>query len=122
MSAADSVNTQFMGAKGGPSDSFGWKGLAPQPDNEDRRFSQFRAVMNSHGGPVVDRQTLVEAIGTLVFEATFRIKSVTDVDKAKEMTVAAKRGETVLGHAAVASGLAITNNELLNQILAEVKK
>lgn len=113
MSAADDVNKQFMGEKAG--DRWGWTGLAPQPDNNDVRYSQFVKK-------VVDRQTVVEALGTLVFEATYRIKAVTDVAEAKKRAVDAKRGETVLGHAAIASGLAITNNDLLKQILAEVKK
>ncbi|USH45032.1 hypothetical protein SEA_CAMERICO_35 [Gordonia phage Camerico] len=123
MGTAENVQGQFLGeGPGGPSKSLGWLGLAPQPDNSGKRISQFRVIHRSKGGAEVDRQTLVEALGTLVFEATFRIKGVTEAEKAKAMIVDAERGETVLGHAAVASGLALTNNDLLVQILQELKK
>ena len=107
-------------AKDSKAGNLGWIGLAPQPGNDDRRWSQFRAAHKSTGGADVDRQTLVEALGTLVFEATLRIKGVTEAEKARAMIVDAKRGETVLGHAAVASGMSLANHELLKKIAAKV--
>ncbi|AOE44543.1 lysin A, peptidase domain [Gordonia phage Jumbo] len=115
--SAKAVEGQFMGEPaGGPAKNLGWRGLAPQPDNDGNRWSQFRIAMKSEGGGNVDRQTMVEALGTLVFEATLRIKAVTDVEAAKAKTVDAKLGETVLGHAAVASGMGIANHDLLVEI------
>lgn len=121
MSSANEVKTQFMGdnnkSKAG---NFGWKGLAPQPDNNGRRISQFRVIHNSAGGADVDRQSVVEAVGTLVFEATFRIKSVTNYDEAKKKALDSTLGETVLGHAAIASGMAMENNRILREIASKI--
>lgn len=121
MASAAEVQGQFMGnSKDSKAGNLGWIGLAPQPDNDDRRWSQFRAIHKSAGGADVDRQTLVEALGTLVFEATLRIKGVTEAEKARAMIVDTKRGETVLGHAAVASGMSLANHELLKKIAAKL--
>lgn len=84
----------------------GWKGLAPQPDNDGRRWSAFI-------GKVVDRQSLVEAVGTLVFEATLRILPYRGGTK-KDAP------ETVLGHAAAAHGTALDILERLDELEAKI--
>lgn len=121
MATAADVQGQFMGdnvkSKAG---NYGWVGLAPQPDNEGRRISQFRVIHKSAGGADVDRQSVVEALGTLVFESTYRIKAVTSYDEAKKRAVEATRGETILGHAAIAAGMGMENNKILREILSKV--
>ena len=122
MASASDVQGQFMGTNSkSKAGNFGWVGLAPQPDNEDRRISQFRVIHKSAGGADVDRQSVVEALGTLVFEQTLRIKAVTSYDEAKARAVDAKRGETVLGHAAIAAGMSMENNKLLREIASKIK-
>lgn len=97
MSDGQAIRVQLRG----PGDN-GWTGLAPQPDEGGNRYSAFL-------GRNVTAQTLVEAIGTLVFEATLRIASagrgVADYRK--------RKGDTVAGNAANAAAISAEVYELL---------
>lgn len=99
MGAEDQVVEQFMG----PGHQ-GWKELAPQRDQEGKAFGIF-AFMNGRD-PNVKAQTVVEALATLVFEATLRIKPYRG-------NSVPRVPETVLGHAAASHGLALDNQEIL---------
>lgn len=103
MATANDVNGQFMGDPNGSlAGNSGWTGLAPQPDNKGVRWSVFR-------GEAVDRQSIVEALGTLVFEATFRIKR----RLLSELKGKQQAGDTVLGHAVDAASYGAANHALL---------
>jgi len=91
---------QMMGADGRK----GWKELAPQRNPEGKRFSIFKYLRGEE--PNVERQTVVEAIATLVFEATLRILPY-------RKNNVPKTPETVLGHAAAAHGVSLDNRSLL---------
>lgn len=99
MGAGEEVVTQFMGPE-----RTGWKELAPQRDQEGKAFSIFKFMRGEN--PNVQAQTVVEAIATLVFEATLRIK-------AYRGNHVPQVPETVLGHAAASHGLALDNQEIL---------
>lgn len=99
MTEEEQVVQQFMGPE-----HMGWKELAPQKDQEGKSFSIFK-FMNGLD-PNVIAQTLVEAMATLVFEATFRIKPYRG-------NYVPQVPETVLGHAASAHGLALDNQTIL---------
>lgn len=77
----------------GPSDN-GWVELAPQPDNQGNTFSWFKKKN-------VTAQTVVEAIATLVFELTLRIKPYSYEESLK------LGKETNLGHSAIAAGVSM---------------
>lgn len=94
---------QFMGPSGD-----GWIELAPQKDPEGKSFSIFKFLQGKE--PNVKKQTVVEAIATLIFEATLRIRPYRGKD-------ADRVPETVLGHAATAAGTGLDNRELLLQVL-----
>lgn len=98
-SAGEEVVTQFMGPE-----RTGWSELAPQRDKEGKAFSIFKFLRGEN--PNVKAQTVVEAIATLVFEATLRIK-------AYRGNLVPRDPETVLGHAAASHGLALDNQEIL---------
>lgn len=93
-----STAEQVLEQQAGPADSAtgsvggnkGWSGLAPQPDNDDRRWSQFL-------GRIVDRQSEVEALGSIIFELTARMKPFESVEAAKHAILNTARGETLLG-------------------------
>ena len=100
MTNAEDVRTQLRG----PGDN-GWTQLAPQPDDAGNRFSIFK-------GKNVTAQTVVEALATLVFEATYRLpiagRGYADYKK--------RKGDTVLGLAANAAAIAAENQEILKEI------
>ena len=102
MGAADEVVTQFMGPE-----RQGWKELAPQRDQEGKAFGIF-AFMNGRDANV-KAQTVVEALATLVFEATLRIRPYRG-------NAVPRVPETVLGHAAASHGLALDNQEILIEL------
>lgn len=100
------VRTQMRG----PGDN-GWEGLAPQPDDNGVRWSAFRKT-------AVKAQTLVEAVGTLVFEMTLRLPIADRGYQAFKM----RKSDTLAGNAASAAAIAAENREKLDEILAELKK
>ena len=95
MTAADEVKTQFLGLVTATVKR-GWAGLRPKPGPDGTVFSAFlgRALKADEG------QTLVEAVGSLVHEATLRIKPY-------RQGVQKDVPETVLGHSAAAHGTAL---------------
>ncbi len=99
MGAGDEVVTQFMGPE-----RKGWKELAPQRDQEGKAFSIFKFMNGLNAN--VESQTVVEALATLVFEATLRIK-------AYRGNNVPQVPETVLGHAAAAHGIGLDNQAIL---------
>lgn len=100
VSAASDVQTQLRG----PGNN-GWTQLAPQPDEQGNRFS-------IAAGRNVTAQTLVDAVASLLFEATYRLPSAgrgyADYKK--------RKGDTVLGLAGNAAAIAAENQELLKEI------
>lgn len=99
MANADDVMVQFQG----PGHQ-GWPQLRPFPNNQDEVYSVFwnRLLASEEG------QTMVQALATLVFEATLRI------DPYRADKLSALGPETVLGHAAAAHGAGL-------DVLQEVK-
>lgn len=100
MSNAEDVRIQLRG----PGDN-GWTQLAPQPDDAGNRFSIFK-------GKNVTAQTVVEAIATLVFEATYRLP----IAGRGYEDYKSRKGDTVLGLAGNAAAIAAENQELLKEI------
>lgn len=100
MSDASDVRIQLRG----PKDN-GWPQLAPQPDEKGNRFSIFF-------GRNVTAATVVEALATVVFELTHRLdKTGRGYDDFR-----ARKGDTVLGHAANAASIAAENQDILKRI------
>ena len=99
MANADDVMVQFQG----PGHQ-GWPQLRPFPNNQDEVYSVFwnRLLASEEG------QTMVQALATLVFEATLRI------DPYRADKLSALGPETVLGHAAADDGAGL-------DVLQEVK-
>lgn len=96
MSAAGDLVVQFMGDQSKA--KRGWMGLRPKPNPEGGVWSEFLGrMLNPDEG-----QTIVESLGTVVHETTFRILPYRNGDK-KNVP------ETVLGHAAAAHGTALDN-------------
>lgn len=89
MADADQVMVQFQG----PGHQ-GWPQLRPFPNNQGEVYSVFwNRLLGSEEG-----QTIVQALASLVFEATLRI------DPYRGQKAAQLGPETVLGHAAAAHG------------------
>ena len=105
MSDASEVRVQLRG----PGDN-GWAELAPQPDEQGNTFSWFKKRN-------VSAQTVVEAVATLVYEATLRIDSagrgVADYRK--------RKGDTVAGNAASAARMISELHDKVDSLAAEVK-
>ena len=97
MSAGEALVVQFMGETGD-----GWTELAPQRDPEGKSFSIFKFLRGQEQN--VTKQTVVEAIATLVFEATLRIRPY-------RKDALDRVPETVLGHAAGSLGIGLDNEE-----------
>lgn len=98
MSDGPEVRVQMRG----PGDN-GWSELAPQPDPQGNRWSAFKKRN-------VTAQSVVEAIATLVWEATLRVKP-------RGYTATRKdEGDTALGLSATAAGVALENREALDRI------
>ncbi|MDE8648070.1 M15 family metallopeptidase [Rhodococcus qingshengii] len=100
MSTADDILFQLRGSdQDSLAGNTGFVGLRPYDG-----YSQFL-------GRFVDRQSIPEALGTLVFESTYRVAPYRNAEKANTQ-------ETVLGHAAAGHGAALDANEKLDQVLA----
>ena len=105
MANADEVMVQFMGV-----DNSGWTELRPFPNNQGETYSVFKARNLAAG----EGQTMVEALATLVFEATLRIPAYQG-ENLDELGP-----ETVLGHAAAAHGAVLDLIELVKSLAADV--
>jgi Peptidase family M23 len=92
----------------GPGDG-GWVELAPQPDDEGNTYSYFLKRNTT-------AQTVVEALGTVVFELTLRLPRVdrgyADFKK--------RKGDTIVGNAANAASIAAENQDLLKKIVTKL--
>lgn len=100
VSAAEEVQVQLRG----PGNN-GWTQLAPQPDEKGNRFSIAL-------GKNVTAQSLVDAVATLVFEATYRLP----IAGRGYSDFKGRKGDTVLGLAANAAAISAENQELLKEI------
>lgn len=104
MSDGQEVRVQMRG----PGDN-GWAELAPQPSNDGSQWSAFKKRS-------VTAQTVVEALATLVWEATLRVKP-------RGYSAARKtEGDTTLGLAATAAGTGLENTERLIEIKASLDR
>lgn len=104
MADAADVMVQFMGVG-----NKGWVQLRPFPNEKSEAYSVFKnRLLTSDEG-----QTMVEALATLVFEATLRIPAYRG-DKLPTVP------ETVLGHAAAAHGAVLDLTEIVKKLAADV--
>ena len=92
----------------GPGDN-GWAELAPQPDPQGGRWSAFHKRN-------VTAATVVEALATLVWEATLRVKPRGYSPTRKD------EGDTTLGLAAVGAGTGLENAERLMRVEASLDR
>lgn len=99
---------QWMGEKGD-----GWAELVPQKNAEGKSFSIFKFLRGAE--PNVKKQTVVEAIATLVFEATLRINPY-------RKGAVNRVPETVLGHAAASVGVGLDNQEMLVAVMQQQQR